>query len=187
MSDTDDIRDQARSKMQKSLEALRLDLSKIRTGRVHVGILDGVMVRSYGNFVPINQVASLSVLDSRTICVKVWDKSLVSEVEKAIRDSDLGLNPVGQGDILRVVVPALSSERRKELVKLVRSEVEGAKVSVRNIRRHFLSEAKSLLKGGSISEDEERRFGDQLQRITDSFVSEIDSIFAEKEKELLEI
>ena len=173
--------------MQKSIEALKLDLAKVRTGRAHVGVLDHVMVEYYGNPVPINQVANITLIDARTIGVQPWEKPMVGKVEKAIRDSDLGLNPAAQGEIIRVPMPPLTEERRKELIKVVKQEGEGAKVAIRNLRRDANASLKDALKAKTISEDEERRTEDEVQKLTDKAIVEIDKLLAQKEQELMQI
>ncbi|MCB1957716.1 MAG: ribosome recycling factor [Rhodocyclaceae bacterium] len=174
-------------KMQKSIEALKADLAKVRTGRAHTGLLDHVMVEYYGSMVPVNQVAGISLLDARTIGVQPWEKPMFSKVEKAIRDSDLGLNPSNQGEIIRVPMPALTEERRRELIKVVKHEGETAKVAIRNVRRDANNHLKDATKDKTISEDEERRAQDDIQKLTDRYVSEVDSLLEQKEQELLQI
>ncbi|HRP96257.1 MAG TPA: ribosome recycling factor [Rhodocyclaceae bacterium] len=174
-------------KMQKSVEVLKHDLAKVRTGRAHTGLLDHVMVEYYGSMVPINQVANVTLIDARTIGVQPWEKNMVQKVEKAIRDSDLGLNPSNVGDIIRVPMPALTEERRRELTKVVRHEGENAKVAVRNLRRDANQHLKDAVKEKTISEDDERRAQDQIQKLTDKYVAEIDRLLAEKEHELMQI
>lgn len=174
-------------KMQKSLEALKLDLAKVRTGRAHTGILDHVQVEYYGSFVPIGQVANITLIDSRTIGVQPWEKPMIAKVEKAIRDSDLGLNPATQGDLVRVPMPMLTEERRKELIKLVKHEGENAKVAVRNLRRDAIAHLKESLKKHELSEDDERRAQDDIQKLTDKYVAEVDKALVEKEKDLMAI
>ncbi|MFN4148407.1 MAG: ribosome recycling factor [Rhodocyclaceae bacterium] len=174
-------------KMQKSVEALKADLAKVRTGRAHTGLLDHVMVDYYGSQVPINQVANVTLLDARTIGVQPWEKSMGAKIEKAIRESDLGLNPSAQGDLLRVPMPPLTEERRRDLTKVVRHEGETAKVAVRNLRRDAIAHLKDALKKHEISEDEERRAQDDIQKLTDKYVAEIDKLLAEKEKDLMAI
>lgn len=174
-------------KMQKSLEALKHDLAKVRTGRAHAGLLDHVQVEYYGSMVPVNQVANITLLDARTIGVQVWEKPMSAKVEKAIRDSDLGLNPAAQGEIIRVPMPALTEERRKELIKVVKHEGENAKVAVRNLRRDANHHLKEALKKKEVPEDDERRAQDDIQRLTDRYVAEIDRMLAEKEKDLMAI
>jgi ribosome recycling factor len=173
--------------MQKSIETLKNDLAKVRTGRAHVGMLDHVQVDYYGTPTHINQVANVTLLDARTIGVQPWEKKMIATVEKAIRESDLGLNPSTQGDVIRVPTPALTEERRKEMVKLVKNEAEDAKIAIRNIRRDANEGLKKLLKDKAISEDDERRAQDDVQKLTDKFVAEVDKLVAEKEKEVLTV
>ena len=182
-----DIKKSAEDKMKKSIEALKADFAKVRTGRAHTGILDHVKVDYYGSPMPINQVANVSVLDAHTLGVQPWEKPMVAKVEKAIRDADLGLNPATMGDIIRVPMPPLTEERRKELVKLVRGESENGKVAVRNIRRDAIAHVKDLLKNKEIGEDDNRRAEDDIQKLTDKYIAEIDKALAEKEKELLAV
>jgi len=182
-----DIKKNAQDRMVKSLEALRGDLAKVRTGRAHTGLLDHVMVDYYGNPTPINQVASLSLIDARTIGVQPFEKKMGAVIEKAIREADLGLNPAAQGDLIRVPTPALTEERRKEMVKLVKSEAEDAKVAVRNIRRDANEALKKMVKDKACSEDDERRASDEVQKLTDKFIVDIDKMVAEKEKEVLTV
>ena len=177
----------AELKMQKSIEALKLDLAKVRTGRAHTGLLDHVQVDYYGSLVPINQVANVTLADARTIGVQPWEKNMIAKVEKAIRDSDLGLNPSTQGDLIRVPMPMLTEERRKELIKVVKHEGENAKVAVRNIRRDAIAHLKDALKKHEVSEDDERRAQDDIQKFTDKYVSEVDKLVADKEKDLMAI
>ncbi len=174
-------------KMQKSIESLKQDLAKIRTGRAHTGLLDHVHVDYYGNMVPISQVANITLVDARTIGVQPWEKPMVGKVEKAIRDSDLGLNPATQGDMVRVPMPILTEERRKDLIKVVKHEGENAKVALRNLRRDANTHLKEALKKKEISEDDERRTQDDIQKLTDRYVAEVDKMLGEKEKELLAI
>lgn len=174
-------------KMQKSIEALKADLAKVRTGRAHTGLLDHVMVDYYGNPTPINQVANVTLLDARTIGVQPWEKSMLAKIEKAIRESDLGLNPATQGDLLRVPMPMLTEERRRDLIKVVRHEGETAKVAIRNLRRDANHHLKEALKKHEISEDDERRAQDDVQKLTDKYVAEVDKLLAEKEKDLMAV
>jgi ribosome recycling factor len=174
-------------KMQKSIEALKADLAKVRTGRAHTGLLDHVMVDYYGSMVPVNQVANVTLIDARTIGVQPWEKNMISKVEKAIRDCDLGLNPANQGELIRVPMPALTEERRRDLTKVVRHEGETAKVAVRNLRRDANQQLKDAVKEKLISEDEERRAEDDIQKLTDRSVVEIDKLLAQKEQELMQI
>jgi ribosome recycling factor len=182
-----DVKKNAEQKMQKSIETLRADLAKVRTGRAHVGILDHVMVDYYGTPTQITQVANVTLLDARTIGVQPWEKKMVAVVEKAIRESDLGLNPSTQGDLIRVPTPPLTEERRKEIVKVVKGEGEDSKVAIRNIRRDANEALKKMLKDKICSEDEERRAQDDVQKLTDKFVAEVDKLITEKEKELLTV
>ena len=182
-----DIKKNAEAKMAKSIEALKNDLQKVRTGRAHPGILDQVHVEYYGSMVPLSQVANLSLLDNRTISVQPWEKGLGPKIEKAIRESDLGLNPSAQGDLIRVPMPALTEERRKELTKVVRHEGESAKVAIRNLRRDANEHLKKLLKDKEISEDDERRSQDDVQKLTDKVVAEIDKLVQAKEADILAV
>ncbi|WP_439682635.1 ribosome recycling factor [Cupriavidus oxalaticus] len=182
-----DTKKSVEQKMQKSIEAFKADLAKIRTGRAHTGLLDHVQVDYYGSMVPISQVASVGLADARTITVQPWEKKMVGAVEKAIRDCDLGLNPATMGEVIRVPMPALTEERRKELTKVVKGEAEGAKVAVRNLRRDANEQFKKLVKDKAISEDDERRGQDEVQKLTDKYVAEIDKMVAEKEKEIMTV
>ncbi|MGO2373437.1 MULTISPECIES: ribosome recycling factor [Pseudoalteromonas] len=173
--------------MQKSVTALSSQLSKIRTGRAHPAILDGIMVPYYGAPTPLNQVANVTIEDSRTLALSVFDKSLAQAVEKAIMASDLGLNPMSAGSVIRVPLPPLTEERRKNLIKIVRGEVESGRVAIRNIRRDANGDVKSLLKDKEISEDEARQSDDEIQKLTDKFIKEMDTQLAAKEAELMEI
>ncbi len=182
-----DLNKTIEQKMQKSIEVLKADLAKVRTGRAHTGLLDHVMVEYYGSMVPVNQVANVTLIDARTIGVQVWEKGLAQKVEKAIRDSDLGLNPASQGEIIRVPMPALTEERRRDLTKVVRNEGEAAKVAIRNLRRDANQTLKDGVKAKEISEDDDRRGQDVIQKLTDKYVAEIDKLLAEKEHELMQI
>ncbi|WP_028229253.1 ribosome recycling factor [Paraburkholderia ferrariae] len=182
-----DIKKGVEQKMQRSIEAFKGDLAKIRTGRAHTGLLDHIQVDYYGSPVPISQVANLTLVDARTIGVQPWEKKMVQAVEKAIRESDLGLNPATHGDMIRVPMPALTEERRKELTKIVKSEGETAKVAVRNLRRDANEQLKKLVKDKEISEDDERRAGDDVQKLTDRFVTEIDKLVQTKEAEIMTV
>jgi ribosome recycling factor len=182
-----DIKKSTEQKMQKSIEAFKSDLGKVRTGRVHVGLLDHIQVDYYGSMMPINQTANVTLIDARTIGVQPWEKKMVSVVEKAIRDSDLGLNPATQGDMIRVPMPALTEQRRKDLVKIVKAESENARVSVRNLRRDANDSLKKLLKDKAVSEDDERRAQDEVQKLTDRFIAEIEKMLAVKEAEILAV
>jgi len=182
-----DVKKSAEQKMQKSIEALKTDLGKVRTGRAHTGILDHVQVDYYGSMMPINQVAAISLADARTITVQPWEKPMIAKVEKAIRDADLGLNPATNGDVIRVPMPPLTEERRKDLIKVVRGEAENAKVSVRNVRRDANEALKKMLKDKEVGEDEERRAQDEIQKLTDKFVAEIEKVLQAKEADLLAV
>ena len=182
-----DVKKNTEQKMQKSIETLKGNLAKVRTGRAHPGMLDHVQVDYYGTPTQISQVANVTLLDARTLGVQPWEKKMVAVVEKAIRESDLGLNPSTQGDIIRVPTPPLTEERRKEMVKLVKSEAEDGKIAIRNIRRDSNEALKKLLKDKTISEDDERRAQDDVQKLTDKFVAEVDKLVAEKEKEILTV
>lgn len=182
-----DIQQSAESRMGKSLETLKANIAKIRTGRAHTGILDHVQVEYYGSPVPISQVANVTLMDARTLSVSVWEKNLGAAVEKAIRDSDLGLNPVGMGDSIRVPMPALTEERRRDLNKVVKSEGEDAKIAIRNLRRDANEAFKKLVKEKEISEDDERRAQDIVQKLTDRCVVEIDKMIVQKEAEIMTV
>jgi len=182
-----DVKKNAQDRMTKSIETLRANLAKVRTGRAHAGILDSVMVEYYGSPVPLSQVANLTLIDARTIGVAPFEKKMGAAIEKAIRDSDLGLNPSSQGDMIRVPTPPLTEERRKEMVKLTKTEGEDAKIAVRNIRRDANEAAKKMVKDKTASEDEERRSNDEIQKLTDKFVAEIDKLLAEKEKDIMTV
>ncbi len=182
-----DVKKTTEQKMHKTLEALKHDLAKVRTGRAHTGLLDHVMVDYYGTPTPIPQVANVNLIDARTIGVVPWDKKMIGAVEKAIRDSDLGLNPAAQGDTVRVPMPALTEERRRELIKVVRSEGENARVAVRNVRRDAIHHLKDLLKQKKVAEDDERRAQDDIQKLTDRHIAEIDKMLQAKETDLMAI
>jgi len=183
----DDLKKEATARMAKSLDSLKQELTKLRTGRAHAGLLDHVTVSYYGSEVPLNQVASVGVADARTLLVTPWEKSMVGPIEKAILKSDLGLNPASAGTTIRVPLPPLTEERRRDLVKIVRQEGEGAKVAIRNIRRDANNQLKSLLKDKKITEDAERQTQDEIQKLTDRHVQEVDRLLAGKEAELMEI
>ncbi|CAN5844980.1 ribosome recycling factor [soil metagenome] len=182
-----DVKSNTEQRMQKSLETLKMDLSKVRTGRAHTGILDHVMVDYYGSPTNITQVANVTLIDARTIGVQPWEKKMISAIEKAIRDADLGLNPATQGELIRVPTPALTEERRKEMVKLVKTEGEDAKIAIRNIRRDANESLKKLVKDKACSEDDERRAQEDIQKLTDKFVSDVDKSLLDKEKEVLTV
>ncbi len=184
---TQDIRSNTESKMKKTLETLQANLSKIRTGRAHTGILDHIEVEYYGSMTPLSQVANVNLLDARTLAVQVWEKNMAAVVEKAIRESDLGLNPQAMGESIRVPMPALTEERRRELTKVVRAEGEDAKVAIRNLRRDANDGFKRLVKDKEISEDDERRAQDLIQKLTDQFVAEIDKHVVQKEADIMKV
>ena len=183
----DELKKDAETRMGKSVESLKDALTKIRTGRAHTSLLDHITVEYYGSEVPLSQVANVSVLDSRTLSVSPWEKPMVKAIEKAIMNSDMGLNPSSSGELIRVPLPPLTEERRKDLIKVVRSEGEGTKVAIRNIRRDVLSDFKALLKDKEITEDEERQAQDEVQKITDKYVKQVDDALVVKEKDLMEI
>ncbi|MGU7814938.1 MULTISPECIES: ribosome recycling factor [unclassified Burkholderia] len=182
-----DVKKGVEQKMQRSIEAFKNDLAKIRTGRAHTGLLDHVQVDYYGSMVPISQVANLTLVDARTIGVQPWEKNMVAKVEKAIREADLGLNPATAGDLIRVPMPALTEERRRELTKVVKSEGETAKVAIRNLRRDANEALKKLVKDKEISEDDERRASDDVQKLTDKHVTEVDKLVQSKEAEIMTV
>jgi ribosome recycling factor len=183
----DDVKKTAESKMHASVEAFKNNLSKIRTGRASTGILDHVQVDYYGSMVPLSQVANLTLLDARTISVQPWEKGMGAKIEKAIRESDLGLNPAAQGDLIRVPMPALTEERRKDLTKVVKAEAEHARVAVRNLRRDANESLKKLVKDKAISEDDERRGNEEVQKLTDRTIVEIEKLMSAKETEILAV
>ena len=183
----EDLKKTADQKMQKTLESLKNDLAKVRTGRAHIGLLDHVMVEYYGSMVAVNQVANVNLGDARTINVQPYEKNMIGKVEKAIRDCDLGLNPATNGDLIRVPMPMLNEERRRDLTKIVRNEGEGAKVAIRNVRRDANDTLKKLLKDKEISEDDERRAQDDVQKMTDKAVVEVDRLLQTKEADLMAV
>lgn len=183
----EDIKKDAETRMTKTIESFKTDLAKIRTGRAHTSLLDAITVPYYGSDVPLSQVANVSVEDSRTLSVQPWEKDMVQVIEKAIMTSDLGLNPATAGMMIRIPLPPLTEERRKDLIKVVRGEGEGAKVAIRNIRRDVLGDVKDLLKEKEIGEDDERKAQEQIQKITDTYVGKVDDLLKIKEKELMEI
>ncbi|QKT02440.1 ribosome recycling factor [Ectothiorhodospiraceae bacterium 2226] len=183
----EDIKRDAERRMAKSVEALQGELTKLRTGRAHTSLLDHIVVPYYGSEVPLSQVATVSASDARTLTVQPWEKQMVSAVEKAIMTSDLGLNPATSGTVIRVPLPPLTEERRRDMTRVVRQEGEGARVAVRNVRRDALNDLKALLKEKEISEDDERRAQDEVQKLTDKYVAEIDKLIELKEKDLMEI
>jgi ribosome recycling factor len=183
----DEIKKDASSRMSKSVASLIQELTKIRTGRAHTNLLDHITVEYYGSQVPLNQVSNVGIEDSRTLVVTPWEKDMVQAIEKAIMTSDLGLNPASAGTVIRVPLPALTEERRKDMIRVVRSEAEGGRIAIRNIRRDALHDVKELLKEKMIGEDDERRAESEIQTITDKHVAEVDKVLADKESELMEI
>lgn len=183
----DEIKKDAADRMAKSVAALKQELTKIRTGRAHTSLLDHITVEYYGSQTPLNQVSNVGVEDSRTLVVTPWEKDMVQPIEKAIMNSDLGLNPATAGTVIRVPLPALTEERRKDMIRVVRNEAEGGRVAIRNIRRDALNDVKDLLKEKMIGEDDERRAEGEVQVITDKYVGQVDALLAEKESELMEI
>ncbi len=183
----DDIKQDAGERMAKSVASLKQELTKIRTGRAHTSLLDHITVEYYGSQVPLTQVSNVNVEDPRTLTVTPWDKDMVQPIEKAIMSSDLGLNPATAGTVIRVPLPALTEERRKDMIRVVRQEAEGGRIAVRNIRRDAIGDVKDLLKEKLIGEDDEHRAEDEIQVLTDKYVAEIDQVLAEKESELMEI
>jgi ribosome recycling factor len=187
MNTVADVKKNTEQRMHKSLDALKNDLGKVRTGRAHAGLLDHVSVDYYGTQMPIPKVANVSLLDARTLGVSPWEKKMLGAIEKAIRESDLGLNPASQGDMVRVPMPALTEERRRELIKVIKHEAENAKVAVRNLRRDANQALKELLKSKAVSEDEERRAQDEVQKLTDRHIADIDKMIVAKEAELMAV
>ena len=183
----EELKQDAQVRMAKSIESLRHELKKLRTGRAHTSLLDHIMVEYYGSDVPISQVANISVQDARTLVVSAWEKQMVPVIEKAILNSDMGLNPVTAGEVMRVPLPALTEERRKDMTRVVRQEGENARIAIRNIRRDVLGDIKQLLKEKEITEDDDRRAHDEIQKITDKNVAEVDKVIEAKEKDLMEI
>lgn len=187
MSDLNSIKNDAKIRMDKTLDSLKADFSGLRAGRAHASLLDGIMVEAYGSLTPLSQVGTVGVPDARMLSVSVWDKSLAKSVEKALRESDLGLNPVTDGTLIRVPIPPLSEERRKELVKVAGKYAEQNKIAVRNIRRDALDEVKKLKKDSQISEDEEKKAETEIQKLTDETVRKIDELLALKEKDIMQV
>jgi ribosome recycling factor len=183
----EEIKKDARVRMDKSVSSLKQELTKLRTGRAHTSLLDHITVEYYGSDVPLNQVANVNVEDPRTLTVAPWEKHMVPAIEKAILTSDLGLNPASAGSVIRVPLPPLTEERRKDMIRIVRNEAEGGRVAIRNIRRDAISDIKDLLKEKMIGEDDERRAHDEIQNITDKHIAEVDKVLAEKESELMEV
>ncbi len=187
MSDFNTIKNDAKSRMDKTLDSLKADFGGLRAGRAHASLLDGIMVEAYGSMTPISQVGTVGVPDPRTLSVSVWDKGLAKNVEKALRESDLGLNPVSDGTLIRIPIPPLSEERRKELFKVAGKYSEQNKVAIRNIRRDALDEIKKLKKDNLISEDEEKRYENEIQKLTDEAVKKIDDMLDAKEKDIMQV
>lgn len=187
MSDYNQIKENTKTKMEKTLETLRADFGGLRAGRAHVSLLDSIMIDAYGTMTPISQIGTISVPDARCLSVSIWDRGLCKAVEKAIMESDLGLNPASDGQLIRIPIPPLSEERRKELSKIAGKYTEQGKVAVRNIRRDALDGIKKLKKDNAISEDEEKRFSEEVQKITDDYVKKIDEALAQKEKDIMQV
>lgn len=187
MTDFTQIKTETLARMEKSLEALRGDFGGLRAGRAHAGLLDGILVEAYGNLTPISQIGTVSVPDARTLAISVWDKGLSKSVEKALRESDLGLNPMSDGQLIRIPIPPLSEERRKELVKIAGKYTEQSKVAVRNIRRDAMDGVKKLKKDGLISEDEEKKYNNDIQKWTDDTIKKIEELAASKEKDIMQV
>lgn len=187
MSDFNSIKNEAKAKMDKTLEALRADFGSLRAGRAHISLLDGIMVEAYGNVSPIAQIGTISVPDARTLSVSVWDRGMAKAVEKAIMESGLGLNPASDGQLIRIPIPPLSEERRKELSKIAGKYSESNKVAIRNLRRDALDEVKKLKKDNAISEDDEKRYETEIQKLTDEAIKKIDEMLAQKEKDILQV
>ncbi len=187
MSDFNTIKNDTQTRMDKTIEALKADFGSLRAGRAHVSLLDGIMVEAYGSLTPLAQVGTVSVPDARTLSVSVWDRGLAKAVEKAIMESDLGLNPASDGQLIRIPIPPLSEERRKELTKIAGKYSENSKVAVRNIRRDAMDEIKKLKKDNAISEDDEKRFENEVQKLTDEAIKKIDTLLASKEKDILQV
>lgn len=187
MSDFNTIKNDTQTRMDKTIESLKADFGSLRAGRAHVSLLDGIMVEAYGSPTPLAQVGTVSVPDARTLSVSVWDRGLAKAVEKAIMESDLGLNPASDGQLIRIPIPPLSEERRKELTKIAGKYSENSKVAVRNIRRDAMDEIKKLKKDNAISEDDEKRFENEVQKLTDEAIKKIDTLLASKEKDILQV
>ena len=187
MSDFNEIKQNTETRMEKTLDTLKGDFGGLRAGRAHASLLDNIMVEAYGSPTPIAQVGTISVPDARTLSISVWDKGLAKSVEKALRESDLGLNPVSDGQLIRIPIPPLSEERRKELVKIAGKYAEQNKIAIRNIRRDALDEIKKLKKDNLISEDDEKRFNNEIQKLTDDSIKKIDDLLSQKEKDILQV
>ena len=187
MTDYNTLKADTQSRMEKTIEAMKNDLAGLRAGRAHASLLDGVMVEAYGNLTPISQVGTIGVPDARTLSVSVWDKGLAKSVEKALRESDLGLNPMSDGQMIRIPIPPLSEERRRELVKIAGKYAEQGKVAIRNIRRDAMDEVKKMKKDALISEDEEKRYNNDIQKWTDDAIKKADDLYAAKEKDIMQV
>lgn len=187
MSDFNTIKTETKNKMEKTIESLKGDFASLRAGRAHISLLDGIMVEAYGSMTPLSQVSTISVPDARTLSVSVWDRGMAKAAEKAIRESDLGLNPASDGQLIRIPIPPLSEERRKELSKIAGKYSEQNKVAIRNIRRDSLDEIKKLKKDNLISEDDEKRFETEIQKIIDENIKKVDELLAQKEKDILQV
>ncbi|MBR1399177.1 MAG: ribosome recycling factor [Alphaproteobacteria bacterium] len=187
MSDFDSIKTSTLTKMEKSLESLKSDFGGLRAGRAHASLLDGILVDAYGSMTPLSQVGTVSVPDARTLSVSVWDKSLAKNVEKALRESDLGLNPASDGQLIRIPIPPLSEERRKELVKIAGKYTEQCKIAIRNIRRDAMDEIKKMKKDSEISEDEEKKYNNEIQKWTDDAIKKVDEQLSSKEKDIMQV
>ncbi len=187
MSDFNQVKSETKNKMEKTLESLKADFGGLRAGRAHVSLLDGIMVEAYGSMTPLSQVGTISVPDARTLSISVWDRGLSKAVEKAIMESDLGLNPASDGQLIRIPIPPLSEERRKELTKVAGKYAESNKVAIRNLRREALDEVKKMKKEGTISEDDEKRYENEIQKMTDESIKKIDEMYAQKEKDILQV
>lgn len=187
MTDFSSIKADAKERMDKTLDSLKADFGGLRAGRAHVSLLDGIMVEAYGSMTPLSQVGTISVPDARTLSVSVWDRSLAKAVEKAIMESDLGLNPASDGQLIRIPIPPLSEERRKELLKVAGKYAENNKVAIRNIRRDALDDVKKLKKDNAISEDDEKRFENEIQKLTDDSIKKIDEMMSQKEKDIMQV
>lgn len=187
MADYSEIKENTQSRMEKTIDALKSDLGGLRAGRAHASLLDGIMVDAYGSLTPISQVGTISVPDARCLSVSVWDRGMAKAVEKAIQESDLGLNPVSDGQLIRIPIPPLSEERRKELVKVAGKYTEQSKIAIRNIRRDALDGIKKLKKDNAISEDEEKRYENEVQKFTDDSIKKADEVLAQKEKDIMQV
>lgn len=187
MSDFSSIKSDARERMEKTLDSLKADFGSLRAGRAHISLLDGIMVEAYGSMTPLSQIGTVSVPDARTLSISVWDRGLARAVEKAIMESDLGLNPASDGQLIRIPIPPLSEERRKELIKVAGKYSENNKVAIRNIRRDALDDIKKLKKDNAISEDDEKRFENEIQKLTDDSIKKIDEMMSQKEKDIMQV